>query len=114
MGYKEGIKYALGPNAEQAHWQAAYNRLVDQALTEAHGGPPDVSQRDTRYVGVPTPRNDAIYKVRGRAEFVGNLLPEGVLHGRFVRSIHPRAPHPEGRRVGGSIGARRRRCVDRR
>ncbi len=91
MGHKDGIKYALGPADEQAHWQEVYNRLVDQALSEAHGGPPDVSQRETRYVGVPTPRNDAIYKVRGRAEYVGNLLPEGVLHGRFVRSVHARA-----------------------
>ena len=91
MGYKDGIKYALGPAEEQAHWQNAYRRLVDQALIEAHGGSPDASVAETRYIGVPTPRNDAIYKVRGRAEFVGNLLPEGVLHGRFVRSVHPRA-----------------------
>ena len=114
MGHKDGIKYALGPADEQAHWQEVYNRLVDRALSEAHGGPPDAGHRETRYVGIPTPRNDAIYKVRGRAEYVGNLLPDGVLHGRFVRSFHPRARILSVDVSAARCGARRRRRTDRR
>ncbi|MCP4378897.1 MAG: molybdopterin-dependent oxidoreductase, partial [bacterium] len=73
----------------QLPWQNEYHRLVndvrDQSVaTEAIGG-------QARNVGCRLPRNDALYKVRGKARYAGNLYLENMLHGRYVRSTEPHA-----------------------
>lgn len=76
-----GEKFALGSEAEQQPWQEAYRALIESFEP----------QRGERYVGRSIPRNDVLYKVRGKAKYVANLSLPGMLHARFVRSIHPYA-----------------------
>jgi CO/xanthine dehydrogenase Mo-binding subunit len=39
-----------------------------------------------RQVGVPAPRRDAREKLRGEAQFVGDMFMPRMLHGRVLRS----------------------------
>ena len=87
----EGEKFALGTVDEQAHWQAEYHRLVRDAVERERAFPGRDADADPRTIGMRIPRNDALYKVRGRARYAGNIEMEGMLHGRFVRSPHPHA-----------------------
>ena len=82
----EGEKFALGTLAEQAHWKREYRRIVEGV----RGRLPDVGAA-AGTVGQPIPRNDALYKVRGRARYAANIEMEGMLHACFVRSEHPHA-----------------------
>ena len=76
-----GEKFALGTEADQRPWQDAY-----RALVQAFDG-----DGARRYVGRSVPRNDVLYKVRGKAKYAANVSMPGMLHGRFVRSTHPYA-----------------------
>ena len=87
----EGEKFALGTVEEQAHWQAEYHRLVRDAVERERAFSGRDADADPRTIGMRIPRNDALYKVRGRARYAGNVEMEGMLHGRFVRSPHPHA-----------------------
>ncbi len=87
----EGEKFALGTIEEQAHWQAEYHRLVRETVERERALRPADGGADPRTIGMRIPRNDALYKVRGRARYAGNIEMEGMLHGRFVRSPHPHA-----------------------
>ena len=82
----EGEKFALGTLAEQAHWKREYRRIVEGV----RGRLPGVDAA-AGTVGEPIPRNDALYKVRGRARYAANIEMEGMLHACFVRSEHPHA-----------------------
>ena len=87
----EGEKFALGTPEEQAHWQNEYYRIVSEAAERTPGDEGEAFDGDGPWVGMRLPRNDALYKVRGRARYAANLSPEGMLHCRFVRSEHPHA-----------------------
>ena len=87
----EGEKFALGAVEEQAHWQAEYHRLVRDTVERERAFPGRDADTAPRTIGMRIPRNDALYKVRGRARYAGNIEMEGMLHGRFVRSPHPHA-----------------------
>ncbi|MFO1281837.1 MAG: xanthine dehydrogenase family protein molybdopterin-binding subunit [Burkholderiales bacterium] len=87
----EGEKFALGTLDEQAHWQAEYHRIVGEVRTGLHGDDPDALANSARTVGERLPRNDVLYKVRGRARYAANIPMEDALHCRFVRSAHPHA-----------------------
>ena len=87
----EGEKFALGTVDEQAHWQAEYHRLVRDTVERERAFSGRDADADPRTIGMRIPRNDALYKVRGRARYAGNVEMEGMLHGRFVRSPHPHA-----------------------
>ena len=86
----EGEKFALGAAEEQALWQAGYRTIVKRVREELHGGTFDTAA-DATTVGERLPRNDVLYKVRGKARYAANVPMEGTLHCRFVRSIHPHA-----------------------
>ncbi|MCC6949704.1 MAG: xanthine dehydrogenase family protein [Bradyrhizobiaceae bacterium] len=77
----DGEKFALGTEGEQRPWQDAYRALVQSF--EAGSG--------RRYVGHSVPRNDVLYKVRGKAKYAANIALPDMLHGRFVRSTYPYA-----------------------
>ncbi len=77
--FDAGEKFALGSVADQRPWQQVYRGLAD----------PD--RQEAAYVGRSVPRNDVLYKVRGKAKYAANLTMPGMLHGRFVRSTHPHA-----------------------
>ena len=77
----EGEKFALGTEDEQRPWQEAYRALVQSFDAE----------KDYRYIGRSVPRNDVLYKVRGKAKYAANITLPEMLHGRFVRSTHPYA-----------------------
>ena len=87
----EGEKFALGTPEEQAHWQNEYYRIVSEAADRTPGDEGEAFDGDGSWVGMRLPRNDALYKVRGRARYAANLSPDGMLHCRFVRSEHPHA-----------------------
>lgn len=76
-----GEKFALGTEDDQRPWQDAYRSIVEMFENEA----------GHRYVGRSVPRNDVLYKVRGKAKYAANISLPGMLHGRFVRSTHPYA-----------------------
>ena len=80
-GIDEGEKFALGSEDEQRPWQDAYRTLVRSFDSED----------GSRYVGHSVPRNDVLYKVRGKAKYAANVSLPDMLHGRFVRSTHPYA-----------------------
>lgn len=83
-GVDDGEKFALGSEREQRLWQIEYRSIVEQIEAS--------SRTDaTRYVGKSIPRNDVLYKVRGKAKYAANLTMPGMLHGKFVRSTHPYA-----------------------
>lgn len=77
----EGEKFALGTESEQRPWQNAYRALVQSFDGDA----------GRRYVGRSVPRNDVLYKVRGKAKYAANITLPDMLHGRFVRSTYPYA-----------------------
>ena len=87
----EGEKFALGTIEEQARWQAEYHRLVRDTVEQERAGRGTDVDVDPRTIGMRIPRNDALYKVRGRARYAGNIEMEGMLYGRFVRSQYPHA-----------------------
>ena len=61
-GLDDGEKFALGSLDEQQRWQSAYRSMID-AMTSRHGR----RAANLRYVGRSLPRNDVLYKVRGKA-----------------------------------------------
>lgn len=80
---ESGEKFALGGAAEQKAWQQLYRSYADPVR---HADGPHEA-----YVGRSLPRNDVLYKVRGKARFAANLKMPDMLHARFVRSSHPYA-----------------------
>lgn len=92
----EGEKFALGSLDEQAHWKHEYHRIVDDVREQVRGKGSKLlgAERggvETDTVGQPLPRNDVLYKVRGKARYAANIEMEGMLHACFVRSEHPHA-----------------------
>lgn len=81
----QGEKFALEALDGQQRWQDYYRSIV-----EIPAGSP-TSDAATPFVGRSVPRNDVLYKVRGRARYAANIDLPGMLHGRFLRSIHPYA-----------------------
>lgn len=81
-----GEKFALEDLEAQAHWQREYHRIVRAVWREAGEDVPDSVEGATGTVGLPLPRNDVLYKVRGRARYAANIEVEDMLHCRFVRS----------------------------
>jgi CO/xanthine dehydrogenase Mo-binding subunit len=81
-----GEKFALGTAEEQAAWQHVYDDLVSQVIDR-----PELSEHTGESVGKRVPRKDVLYKVRGKAKYAANLTLPNMLHGRFLRSIHPYA-----------------------
>ena len=61
-----------------------------------------VERTATRQIGRSAPRRDAAEKLRGQAEFAGDIVLPRMLHGKVLRS-----PVPHARIV--SIDTRRRR-----
>jgi nicotinate dehydrogenase large molybdopterin subunit len=86
-----GEKFALGTVDEQALAQAEYRSIVGRVREETHGRDAGKTLDRSRTIGERLPRNDVLYKVRGKARYVANLDIEGALHCRFVRSVHPHA-----------------------
>lgn len=84
--FDAGEKFALDALDEQAGWQRLYDQLVADVRGEA-----EVPGYGEGNVGMRMPRKDVLYKVRGKARYAANLSLPGMLHGRFVRSIHPYA-----------------------
>ena len=89
----EGEKFALGTAAEQAPWQEEFHRIIAEARDGAPG--PDTAD-PSRNIGLRLPRNDVLYKVRGRAKYAANISLDGMLHGAFARSPHACARNPLG------------------
>ena len=87
----EGEKFALGTLDEQAHWKREYHRIVDEVRARAGRDGSEPGGADTDTLGQPIPRNDVLYKVRGKARYAANIEMEGMLHACFVRSEHPHA-----------------------
>jgi CO/xanthine dehydrogenase Mo-binding subunit len=87
----EGEKFALGTVEEQSHWQEEYQRLVRETVEQERAFNPTEVETDPQTIGMRIPRNDALYKVRGRARYAGNIEMDGMLYGRFVRSQLPHA-----------------------
>ena len=87
----DGEKFALGSRDEQNHWQSEYHRIVGEARSEIHRDDTDKLDNRARTVGERLPRNDVLYKVRGRARYAANLEVDNALHCRFVRSEVPHA-----------------------
>ncbi|MEA2612981.1 MAG: aerobic carbon-monoxide dehydrogenase large subunit, partial [Chloroflexota bacterium] len=53
--------------------------------------PPGVGSRSTPQVGRSMARVDAAEKLRGEAQFVGDLVVPRMLHGKVLRSPHAHA-----------------------
>ncbi|CAH1653276.1 MULTISPECIES: xanthine dehydrogenase family protein molybdopterin-binding subunit [unclassified Chelatococcus] len=79
---ESGEKFALGGVAEQRPWQKLYKGFADPAHEDG---------QTPTYVGRSVPRNDVLYKVRGKARYAPNITMPNMLHGRFVRSTVPSA-----------------------
>ena len=80
LNVDDGEKFALGTAEQQRSWQHAYRELIEAFV-----------ERDGHYVGRSLPRNDVLYKVRGKAKYAANLTAPGMLHGCFIRSMYPYA-----------------------
>ncbi|MCP4979885.1 MAG: AMP-binding protein [Gammaproteobacteria bacterium] len=85
----EGENFALESALDQLPWQNEYHRLVNDVRDQSVAS--KVIGNQARNVGCRLPRNDALYKVRGKARYAGNLYLENMLHGRYVRSTEPHA-----------------------
>ena len=81
-----GEKFALEDLEAQAHWQQEYHRIVRAIREEVGADLPEAAEGVTGTVGMPLPRNDVLYKVRGRARYAANIKMADMLHCRFVRS----------------------------
>ena len=77
----EGEKFALGTVEEQSHWQEEYQRLVRETVEQERAFNPTEVETDPQTIGMRIPRNDALYKVRGRARYAGNIEMDGMLYG---------------------------------
>ena len=88
FGLDDGEKFALGTSDEQRPWQAAYRSMID-AMTGKTAVEDSIAGH--RYIGRSLPRNDVLYKVRGKARYAANISVPNMLHGCFVRSMHPYA-----------------------
>ena len=86
-----GEKIALEDMAAQAHWQREYHRILREMYDAERAGLEGAVEGETGTVGLRLPRNDVLYKVRGRARYAANIKMEGMLHCRFVRSEHAHA-----------------------
>lgn len=85
----KGERSSQDSSDEQAHWQNQFQRLVAEAA-ESQG---DTSGADTgqHNLGVALPRNDVLYKVRGKARYADNISMDNMLHGCYARSTEPHA-----------------------
>lgn len=86
----EGEKFALGTAQSQKYWQVEYHRIVTEVLGEPGGGSGVVAGAEGT-VGLRLPRNDVLYKVRGKARYAANIPMGGALHCRYLRSPHAHA-----------------------
>ena len=80
LNVHDGEKFALGSAERQRSWQQPHRELIK-----------GVVERGGHYVGRSIPRNDVLYKVRGKSKCASNLTAPGKLRGRLIRSIHPYA-----------------------
>lgn len=87
----EGQKFAMGTAEDQAVWQREYRRTVEEVRCQTETEERPAAAAVGRYVGTSPPRNDVLYKVRGKARYAANLYMEGMLHGRFLRSPYAHA-----------------------
>ncbi|MDA0260593.1 MAG: xanthine dehydrogenase family protein molybdopterin-binding subunit [Proteobacteria bacterium] len=87
----EGEKFALGSLQEQARWKREYHRIVDDVRDQERRAASESLGVETDTVGQRLPRNDVLFKVRGKARYAANIELEGMLHACFVRSEHPHA-----------------------
>ena len=88
FNWDDGEKFALGTSEEQRPWQAAYRAMINAATGKTVETEGVVGHR---YIGRSLPRNDVLYKVRGRARYAANIVLPNMLHGCFVRSPYPYA-----------------------
>ena len=88
---ENGEKFAMGSLSEQAVWQAKFHKIVEVLREQSSGNDVKAPGQLKRYVHSRLPRNDVLYKVRGRAMYSGNIHLEGMIHGAFVRSKEPHA-----------------------
>lgn len=87
----EGEKFALGAVEDQAVWQSEYRSIVQRGRQAAWQGSPQEFLEASKTIGERIPRNDVLYKVRGQARYAANVVVDGALHCRFVRSPYPHA-----------------------
>ena len=86
----DGQKFALESAKQQALWQREFQQIVADVQGQALG-PNWTANSSPRNIGLPLPRNDVLYKVRGTARYAANISMDGMLYGRFVRSQEPHA-----------------------
>ncbi len=85
-----GQKFALESAKQQALWQVQFRQIVADVQKQALG-PNWTANSSARSIGLPLPRNDVLYKVRGTARYAANISMDGMLYGRFARSQEPHA-----------------------
>jgi CO/xanthine dehydrogenase Mo-binding subunit len=86
-----GQKFAMASAAEQAHWQAEFQRIVAELRAQSAEEDVGAPGQQRLNVGKRLPRPDVLYKVRGKARYAANISVPGMLHGAFVRSREPHA-----------------------
>ena len=65
--------------------KVTYGELVEGKRIERHLENVPVRSTDFKVIGTSPRRKDALDKVTGRAQYAGDLLPEGLLHAAIVR-----------------------------
>lgn len=88
---EHGEKFAMDTLSEQTLWQEKFHEIVESLTEQTSGDEARAPGQQRRYVGSRLPRNDVLYKVRGKAMYSGNIHMPGMIHGEFVRSEQPHA-----------------------
>lgn len=74
---------------DQTNWQNQSHGLAAEAGEDQ--GKTGEQSAGLRNLGAPLPRNDVLYKVRGKARYADNISMENMLHGCYARSSEPHA-----------------------
>jgi len=89
---REEIVKALAPNLCRCTGYASIIRAIEAASSkEQPSFPFKPSKLETRVVGKPVPRPDALAKVTGQAIFAADLYFDNMLHAKVLRSSRPHA-----------------------
>jgi len=89
---REEIVKALAPNLCHCTGYASIIRAIEAASSkEQPSFPFKPSKLQTRVVGKPVPRPDALAKVTGQAIFAADLYFDNMLHAKVLRSSRPHA-----------------------
>ena len=89
---REEIVKALAPNLCRCTGYASIIRAIEAASSkEQPSFPFKPSKLQTRVVGKPVPRPDALAKVTGQAIFAADLYFDNMLHAKVLRSSRPHA-----------------------